>query len=75
QFLLVSKAFMLVESQALTLAPDFNALASLREYAPHLLGRKLLQGANVQTEFSRGFRTLRALHHAAALLPDILNRT
>ena len=75
QFLLVSKAFMLVESQALTLAPDFNALASLREYAPHLLGRKLLQGANVQTEFSRGFRSLRALHHAAALLPDILNRT
>jgi ubiquinone biosynthesis protein len=75
QFLLVSKAFMLVEAQALTLDPNFNALTSLHDYVPRLLGRPTLRGFNRQfAELSRGFRTLRALHHALVNLPDILNR-
>lgn len=76
QFLLVSKAFMLVEAQALALAPNFNALMSLHDYVPRLLGRRTLQGLNRQfADLSRGFRTLRSLHHAVVSLPDILNRT
>ncbi|MBS2132114.1 AarF/ABC1/UbiB kinase family protein (plasmid) [Burkholderia thailandensis] len=74
QFLLVSKAFMLVESQALAIDPGFNALTSLHDYAPGLLGRRLLQGWNPASQFASGFRTLRSLHRIAASLPDILNR-
>ncbi|SCK28387.1 ubiquinone biosynthesis protein [Variovorax sp. HW608] len=75
QFLLVSKAFMLIEAQALTMDPSFNALASLREYVPRLLRRHALQGLNLPlADFSRGFRTLRSLRHAVASLPDMLNR-
>jgi ubiquinone biosynthesis protein len=74
QFLLVSKAFMLVESQALAIDPGFNALTSLHDYAPRLLGRRLLQGWNPASEIAGGFRTLRSLHRIAASLPDILNR-
>jgi len=75
QFLLVAKAFMAVESQALVLDPDFNVLASLNDYAPHLLARRIQQGINRPlVEFGRSFRTLRSLHHAATSLPDMLNR-
>jgi ubiquinone biosynthesis protein len=73
-FLLVSKAFMLVESQALAIDPGFNTLTSLHDYAPRLLGRRLLQGWNPASQFAGGFRTLRSLHRIAASLPDILNR-
>lgn len=75
QFLLVSKAFMLVESQALAIDPGFNAAMSLRDYAPRLLSRRLLQGISSVTGSAQGFRTLRSLRHVAASLPDILNRT
>jgi ubiquinone biosynthesis protein len=75
QFLLVSKAFMLVESQALAVDPDFNAVTCLHDYAPRLLSRRVLQGLTPTTEFSRGFRTLRSLHRAVVSFPDILNRT
>jgi ubiquinone biosynthesis protein len=52
QFLLVSKAFMLVESQALTVDPDFNAVTCLRDYAPRLLSRRMLHGLrDVAREF------------------------
>lgn len=75
QFLLVSKAFMAVESQALTLDPNFNVLASLHDYVPHLLARRIQRGFNRPfVEFSRSFRTLRSLHRAATSLPDMLNR-
>ncbi|MBP0633561.1 MULTISPECIES: AarF/ABC1/UbiB kinase family protein [unclassified Cupriavidus] len=75
QFLLVSKAFMAVESQALTLDPNFNVLASLHDYVPHLLARRIQRGFNRPfVEFSRSFRTLRSLHRAATNLPDMLNR-
>ncbi|TDF62551.1 AarF/ABC1/UbiB kinase family protein [Cupriavidus sp. L7L] len=75
QFLLVAKAFMAVESQALALDPEFNVLASLHDYAPHLLGRRIQQGFNRPfVELGRSFRTLRSLHHAATSLPDMLNR-
>ncbi|WP_244111974.1 ABC1 kinase family protein [Burkholderia diffusa] len=75
QFLLVSKAFMLVESQALVVDPEFNAVTCLHDYAPRLLSRRLLQGVSPTNGLSRGFRTLHSLHRAAASLPDILNRT
>ncbi|KWF26783.1 ABC transporter [Burkholderia diffusa] len=75
QFLLVSKAFMLVESQALAIDPGFNAVTSLRDYAPRLLSRRVLQGISSLTGSVRGFRTLRSLYRVAASLPDILNRT
>ncbi len=74
QFLLVSKAFMLIESQALAIDSNFNALTSLRDYAPHLLSRRGLQDLNAIGVAGKGFRTLRSLHRIAASLPDILNR-
>lgn len=75
QFLLVSKAFMLIEAQALTMAPSFNALMSLHDYVPRLLGRHVLQGLNLPlADISRGFRTQRSLRHAVSNLPDMLNR-
>ncbi|MEI6001418.1 AarF/ABC1/UbiB kinase family protein [Paraburkholderia bengalensis] len=75
QFLLVAKAFMLVESQALAVDPDFNAVICLRDYAPRLLSRRMLHGLLPSHEFARGFRALRALQRATVSLPDILNRT
>jgi ubiquinone biosynthesis protein len=75
QFLLVAKTFMLVESQALTVDPDFNAVICLHDYAPQLLGRRMLQGMHFTSEFARGFRALHSLRRAAVSLPDILNRT
>ncbi|MEM5345288.1 ABC1 kinase family protein [Paraburkholderia azotifigens] len=75
QFLLVAKAFMLVESQALAIDPDFNAVTCLRDYAPRLLARRMFQGLLPRRETARGFRALRALQHAVINLPDILNRT
>jgi ubiquinone biosynthesis protein len=74
QFLLVSKAFMLVESQALAVDSSFNALTSLRDYAPRLLSRRMLYGLARAGDVSRGFRTLRSLHRLAASIPDIVNR-
>lgn len=74
QFLLVSKAFMLIESQALALDSGFNALTALQDYAPRLLGRRMLQGASPFTELGKAFRTLRSMHHAVASFPDLLNR-
>ncbi|VCJ27913.1 ABC1 kinase family protein [Burkholderia pseudomallei] len=75
QFLLVAKAFMLVESQALGVDPHFNAVISLRDYAPRMLSRRILHGLLPDHEFARGFRALRSLHRATISLPDILNRT
>ncbi|WP_238361345.1 ABC1 kinase family protein [Burkholderia thailandensis] len=74
QFLLVSKAFMLIESQALSIDPDFNALAALRDYAPRLLASRALQNLNPAAEVGRGFRLLRSLHRGATRLPDMLDR-
>ncbi|ALP66039.1 ABC1 kinase family protein [Paraburkholderia caribensis] len=75
QFLLVAKAFMLVESQALAVDPDFNAVICLHDYAPRLLARRMLHGLLPKHELERAFRVLRALQRTAVSFPDILNRT
>lgn len=74
QFLLVSKAFMLVESQAITLDASFNAITALQEYAPHLISRGMLQGLTPLSNLSRAFRALHSIHRAIDRFPDILSR-
>ncbi|VWC92378.1 2-octaprenylphenol hydroxylase [Burkholderia contaminans] len=74
QFLLVSKAFMLVEAQALAIDPGFNALLALHDYVPRLLGRHALRILGNAPGLSGTFRLLRSLHRAAINLPDVLNR-
>ncbi|WP_260400390.1 ABC1 kinase family protein [Burkholderia ubonensis] len=73
QFLLVAKAFMLVESQAVTIDPSFSLLLALRDYVPRLLGRRALQAFGHLPEISGVFRILHSLHRTAVNLPDILN--
>ncbi|HHX4058148.1 TPA: ABC1 kinase family protein [Burkholderia contaminans] len=74
QFLLVSKAFMLIEAQAMAIDSSFNALLALRDYVPRLLGRHAIQALGQAPGLPGVFRMLRSLHHAAVNLPDILNR-
>ncbi|KWK55967.1 ABC transporter [Burkholderia stagnalis] len=74
QFLLVGKAFMLVESQAVAIDSSFNALRILRDYLPRLLGRRALDALTHAPESPGIFRMIRSLHRAAVNLPDILNR-
>ncbi|KVM93960.1 ABC1 kinase family protein [Burkholderia stagnalis] len=74
QFLLVGKAFMLVEAQAVALDSSFNALRILRDYLPRLLGRHALAALTHAPESPGLFRMIRSLHRAAVNFPDILNR-
>ncbi|MBF5008682.1 ABC1 kinase family protein [Burkholderia pseudomultivorans] len=74
QFLLVSKAFMLIESQATTIDPGFNALLALRDYVPRLLGRRTIQALGHGSELPGLLRMLRSLRRAAVNLPDIFDR-
>lgn len=74
QFLLVSKAFMLVESQAATIDSSFNVLLALRDFVPRLLGRRALQALGHPPELPGVFRMLRSLQRTAVNLPNMLDR-
>ena len=67
-FLLVSKAFMEVESQALQLDPAFDVIGSLQAYAPILMRNLLLPAIG---SHAQRYRRLLAARHWAEELPEI----
>ncbi len=73
-FLMVAKAFMEIESQALQLDPAFNIMTAIQGYAPQLVKRLILPRFG-EAFVSRGsYRTLLAARTALDALPDIGNR-
>jgi ubiquinone biosynthesis protein len=73
-FLLVSKAFMEIESQALQLDPGFNIMTSIQDYAPRLVKRLMLPRFSATAVTRGSYRALRAARAAVDALPDIANR-
>ena len=73
-FLLVAKAFMEIESQALQLDPGFNIMTAINAYAPRLVKRLVLPRFGEATVSRGSYRALRAARTALDALPDIAIR-
>jgi ubiquinone biosynthesis protein len=73
-FLLVSKAFMEIESQALQLDPSFNIITAIQGYAPRLVKRLVMPNFGEATVTRGSYRALRAARTALDALPDIATR-
>lgn len=73
-FLLVSKAFMTVESLARTLDPAFSMAAAMQAYVPRMVGRQLLPDLGGTNALVRGYRAAAALRMALLDFPDALSR-
>lgn len=71
--LLVAKVFMILESVARTLDPQFDLLAAFGRYAPGLLVRGLVPGVEPDRDLARAYRALSALRRAAGELPAALS--
>ena len=73
-FLLVSKAFMEIESQALQLDPGFNIMTAIQDYAPRLVKRLVMPHFGEATVTRGSYRALSAARTALDALPDIATR-
>lgn len=71
--LLVAKVFMILESVARTLDPQFDMLAAFQRYAPGLLARGLVPGVEAERDLAQAYRALSALRRAAGELPAALS--
>ncbi|MEW5707464.1 ABC1 kinase family protein [Pelomicrobium sp. G1] len=71
--LLVAKVFMILESVARTLDPQFDMIAAFERYAPGLLLRGLVPGIEAGRDLARAYRALSALRRAAGELPAALS--
>lgn len=72
EWLLVVKAFMVLEAQASALDPEFNMIAALQRYAPWMLAQQLLPDLSSMSALVKGYRTLGALRLLAFRLPETL---
>ncbi len=70
-FLMVAKAFMEIESQALQLNPDFNIVTALQSFAPRLVKRLVVPDFSAASVSRSSYRTVRAARTAVEALPDI----
>lgn len=73
-FLLVSKAFMEIESQALLLDQGFNIMTSIQHFAPRLVKRLVVPSLSEIAVTRGSYRALRAARTAFDALPDIATR-
>jgi ubiquinone biosynthesis protein len=72
EFLLVTKAFMIVEAQARSLDPEFNMLAAMRAYIPAMLSRQLLPDFSLEGQIG-SYRAAAAVLAMVRELPQALN--
>ena len=70
-FLMVAKAFMEIESQALQLNPDFNIVTALQSFAPRLVRRLVVPDLSAASVSRSNYRAVRAARTAVEALPDI----
>jgi ubiquinone biosynthesis protein len=72
EWLLVIKAFMVIESQATALDPEFSMITALQRYTPRLLGRQLLPDLSMTSSLVKSYRALSALQLIVLDLPQML---
>ncbi|MDA8107943.1 MAG: AarF/ABC1/UbiB kinase family protein [Betaproteobacteria bacterium] len=72
EWLLVMKAFMVVEAQASALDPAFDMAGALQRYTPRLLGRDLLPELSGMSALVKGYRAAGMLRLLALRLPQLL---
>jgi ubiquinone biosynthesis protein len=72
EWLLVVKAFMVIESQASAIDPDFSMITALQHYTPRMLGRQLMPDINATAGLVKGYRAISALKLLALGLPETL---
>lgn len=72
EWLLVVKAFMVIESQASALDPDFSMIEALQRYTPRMLGRQLMPDMSAIAGLVKGYRAISALRLLALGLPEML---
>ena len=56
EFLMVTKAFMEIESQARALDPAFDMIAAFQSYVPRMIGSNLMSGLTGDNVLSKGYR-------------------
>lgn len=74
EWLLVIKAFMVVEAQASVLDPAFSMVDALQRYTPRMLGKHFLPELTMTSALVKGYRATSALKLLAIGLPDMLAR-
>ena len=74
EWLLVVKVFMLIESQATALDPEFSMIAALQRYTPRMLGQQLLPDLSGMSALVKSYRALAMLRSLTLKLPDLLMR-
>ena len=67
EWLLVVKAFMVIESQASALDPEFSMIEALQRYTPRMLGSHLLPELSTTSGLIKGYGALNALRLIAGL--------
>ena len=72
EWLLVVKAFMLIESQAAALDPGFSMITALQHYTPRMLGKHFLPELNATSGLVKAYRAGSALRLIALGLPETL---
>ncbi len=72
EWLLVIKAFMVIEAQASALDPAFNMITALQSYTPRMLGKHFLPELNMTSGMVKAYRATNALKLLALGLPEML---
>jgi ubiquinone biosynthesis protein len=72
EWLMVIKAFMVIEAQASALDSGFNMIAALQSYTPRMLGKHFLPELTMTSGLVKGYRVMNALKLLALGLPDML---
>lgn len=72
EWLLVVKAFMLIESQAAALDPGFSMITALQHYTPRMLGKQFLPELSATSGLVKAYRAGSALRLIALGLPETL---
>ena len=72
EWLLVVKAFMLIESQAAALDPGFSMITALQHYTPRMLGKQFLPELSAISGLVKAYRAGSALRLIALGLPETL---
>lgn len=66
EFLLVCKAFIEIESQARSLDPQFDMVATFKDYLPRMAGHPLSAGMTRATVLGKGYRWISAVESLTA---------
>jgi ubiquinone biosynthesis protein len=74
EWLLVVKAFMVIESQASAIDAEFSMITALQDYTPRMLGRQLMPDMNATAGLVKGYRAISALKLLALGLPEGLEK-